>query len=357
MSEENQPQTFNLKKLTETLDRMNQFMEAAGKGEPRGIAEAMHDEGKKPVEIEEKVRNGFKEFLKDPERKHFTVAESGIGAVAGGSATPKKWSAEPELLSPAGADGYFLTSIVQWKEDVKGSAGDTVYVQTVAPVAKASITSGTEPTFTASTISSVPVTLTQMGHGFYLTKAQVEDIQDGVADMMIQQSKNAIMRGVDDYFLTALQADAGNCAAGTVTAGGVLAATVLATAWGSVMAGSYSPAAVIAHPVPYASLLKDAQFVNAATRGEKGAIDTAKIPNYLGMEIVPLIQGTLDASGGTYRTYMMSKGALVGAIKRDMEVEKEYYVKDQRNYVVTAIRFGGAVVHTSGIAYIETVNG
>ncbi len=76
------------------------------------------------------------------------------------------------------------------------------------------------------------------------------------------------------------------------------------------------------------------------------------------MDVVPLIQGTLAAAtGGTYRSFMLARGVMAGAMKRELDVEKEYYVKDQRNYNVTSIRFGGTVVHTSGIGLITTVNG
>jgi hypothetical protein len=73
------------------------------------------------------------------------------------------------------------------------------------------------------------------------------------------------------------------------------------------------------------------------------------------VDVVPLVQGTLVYGGGTYRSFMMAKGAIVGAIKRDLGFEKEYYVKDQREYTVASIRFGGTVVHTSGIGLILTV--
>jgi hypothetical protein len=235
--------------------------------------------------------------------------------------------------------------------------GNTVYVQTIGPVAGSTISSGTEPTFTASSLLSVPVTLTQVGHGFYICKADLEDVVDGTLDKLVEASKMGVMRKVDQYFLSAVQADAGNSAAGTINEAGGMAATTLAKMWGSIMAGSYRPGVLVLHPVQYASLLRDQQFVYAYAFGSPDVNQSGKIRNYLGMDIVPLVQGTLAASGGTYRAFMMAKGAFAGAIKREFEVEKEYYVKDQRNYVKSTLRFGGTVVHTSGIGLITTVNG
>jgi hypothetical protein len=264
------------------------------------------------------------------------------------------------MLSPEGADGFFLTknNAVVWKEEVRGKPGNIVYVQTIAPVVGATVTSGAEPTFTASTLTSVPVTLTQQGHGFYITKADIEDVVDGTLDKLVEASKMGVMRIVDQYFLSAVQASAGNAAAGTINEAGVMAATSLAKMWGSLMAGSYRPGVLILHPVQYASLLRDQQFVYAYAFGSPNVSQSGQIRNYLGMDIVPLIQGTLAAAtGGTYRAFMLAKGVFAGAIKREFEVEKEYYVKDQRNYVNSTLRFGGTVVHTNGIGLITTVNG
>ncbi|MGD6850761.1 MAG: hypothetical protein ACQCN6_01720 [Candidatus Bathyarchaeia archaeon] len=364
---ENEPEVFNLKELREELKEMKQIVESlrpAEQGAKGHVEEGVEGAvgGKNSVEEAvkvngDKLRSGLLEFLKTAEvGKSFKVEEA-IGALSPSNAVPAIWSAEPELLSPGGADGYFLTPIVKWKTDVKGQPGDTVYVKTFAAVATAAITSGTEPTFTASSVSRVPVTLVQRGHGFYITKNDLEDLEDGDVDMILEQSKKGVMRAVDAYFLTQLQVDATMAAAGTITEAGAMAATVLAKMWGSLNAGSYpANGAVIMHPVQYASLLQDDQFTNASTRGKSSIIETGTIGNYLGMDIVPLVQGTLNATGGTYRAFMMSKGALVGAIKRDISFEREYYVKDQRSYFVASIRFGGTPAHTYGIGLMLTVD-
>ncbi len=360
--EPTEPEVVNVKALSEDVKAMKQMLEALQPAEagPKGHVEESAAPTKnleEAVKINgDKLRDSFKEFLKSAEVGKIFKVEEAIGAVTATNAIPTKWAAEPEVLSPEGADGYFLTDrVVRWKDDVKGQPGDTVYVKTFAAVAAADINSGSEPTFTASTVSRVPVTLVQKGHGFYISKANLEDLDDADVDAMLEQSKNGILRAVDDYFLSQLQVDAAMAAAGTLTEAGAMAATVLTKMWGSIMAGSYKPAAVVMHPVQYASLLQDDQFTNASTRGKNSIIETGIIGNYLGMDIVPLIQGTLNATGGTYRAFALAKGAISGAIKREIEFEREYYVKDQRNYFVGAVRFGGTPVHTYGIGLIQTV--
>jgi hypothetical protein len=360
MSEKEEPETINVKDLQNEIKELKEMITNMQKSpQPRGITEGLGGTPESNIDVHKKMLDSFREFLETGQKGDSWVAEEKfqetIGAVSAGSAKPSIWSASPELLSPAGAVGYFLGGIVKWKDDVKGKPGQLVYVQTIGPVATADITSGTEPTFTASEILSVPVTLTQKGHGFYVTKADLEDMQDGTMEEMLAQSKNAIMRAVDAYMLQRIQADDGNAAAGTITEAGAMAATVLAKMWGSLTAGSYVPAACVMHPVPYASLLQDEAFTNASKRGDSVVNRTGNIDTWIGVDVVPLVQGTLIYGGGTYRSFMMAKGALVGAIKRDLGFEKEYYVKDQREYTVASIRFGGTVVHTSGIGLILTV--
>lgn len=341
---EKEVQTVNIKELNTNVKQMMEYLRSQNKDK---------DEGKGIVENKTEDEKSFNDVYADFLRGDKKTLREAIGAQTASSAIPEVWSTEIEILSPEGADGYFLGDIVQWKNTVKGAPGDTVHVPTIAAVDSADITSGTEPTFTAATVSSVPVTLTQRGHGFYITKSDLEDVIDGSVEGLVKQSKLALMRYVDQYMIASIFADAGNAAAGTITESGAMAATVLAKAWGSVTAGSYTPAAVVMHPVSFASLLKDSSFTNAATYGDDTVIRDARIPRYLGMDVVPLVQGTL-VNTGTYSAFMMAKGAIVGARKREMDVEKEYYVKDQRHYVVSAIRFGGTVVHTSAICKIIT---
>jgi len=160
---------------------------------------------------------------------------------------------------------------------------------------------------------------------------------------------------VDQYFLGQIMAHA---IGGTLDASGIAAGTWIARLIGSINAGTYEPDVFITHPVPYASLLCDSQFTDASTWGDRGVLLTGKIPNYLGVDIIKVNQGTLlTATGGTYKSFLIANGAVVGAMKRGLDVESEYYVKDQRRYNLASIRLGGTVAHSDGIWELTTVNG
>ena len=109
------------------------------------------------------------------------------------------------------------------------------------------------------------------------------------------------------------------------------------------------------HPVPYKHLMQDDQFVNAATFGNRDVIATGRIVNYLGVEINETPKGTLTTGGGTYRSLLLAKGALAGAIKHGITVETEYSPRLQKRYVIADIRYGGVCLHPDGIYWIRTV--
>ena len=91
--------------------------------------------------------------------------------------------------------------------------------------------------------------------------------------------------------------------------------------------------------------MQDSQFVNAATFGNRDVIATGRIVNYLGVEINETPKGTLVVGGGTYRSLLLAKGALAGAIKHGITVETEYSPRLQKRYVIADIRYGGVCLH------------
>ena len=109
------------------------------------------------------------------------------------------------------------------------------------------------------------------------------------------------------------------------------------------------------HSVPYKHLMQDSQFTNAATFGNRDVIATGRITEYLGVEINQTPKGTLVVGGGTYRSLMLAKGALGGALKHGIEIETEYSPRQRRRWVIGTIRLGGVCLHPDGIWWMITV--
>ena len=109
------------------------------------------------------------------------------------------------------------------------------------------------------------------------------------------------------------------------------------------------------HPVPYKGLMMDSQFTSAATFGNRSVIERGEIDSYLGVQMVERPKGTLALGGGTYRSLLLAKGAIAGAVKRGITLETEYVARLQRKYILASVRFGGTVVHTNGVFWIVTV--
>jgi hypothetical protein len=119
--------------------------------------------------------------------------------------------------------------------------------------------------------------------------------------------------------------------------------------------GSYEPVKFITHSVPYKHLMQDSQFVNACTFGNRDVIASGVIKNYLGVEINESPKGTLVVGGGTYRSLLLSKGALAGALKRGITVETEYSPRQRRRWVIASMRWGAVCLHNDGIFWVLSV--
>lgn len=277
--------------------------------------------------------------------------QEAIGAVTATNAIPEIWAAEVERLSVYPNSAFLNAPYITWKTDIKGKPGDTINVITVAPVTCADLACE-EPTATAATIGKVPVTLANKVCAYYICKTDMEDVVPDTIDALNEGLASCIDVCVDNYFLS--QALIGSNA-GTLTETGALRGTTIAKAMGSMQAGTYEPAVLIMHPVVYKGLFQDSQFTNAATFGNRNVIARGEIDSYLGVQMVDVPKGTLAVGGGTYRSLLLSKGAIVGAKKHDVELETEYVARLQRKYVLASIRFGGTVVHTNGVFWIVTV--
>jgi hypothetical protein len=278
-----------------------------------------------------------------------------IGAVSPGSAVPEIWTSEVERLYVYGRSVFLGANFVAWKRDIDGQPGDTLNIPTINTITAIQAESGTEGTITAAAVSSVPVTLVEFQAGYYMSKANTEDVVVGTVDALDEGLGDAIARKVDEYFLGQIMAAS---IGGTLDSSATAAGTLIAKLIGSMEAGTYSPSVFITHPVPYASLLADSQFTDASTWGDRGVLLTGRIPNYLGVDILKVNQGTLlTATGGTYKSFLVADRAIGAAMKRGLDMESEYYVKDQKRYTLASIRLGGTVVHTSGVWMLTTVNG
>lgn len=110
------------------------------------------------------------------------------------------------------------------------------------------------------------------------------------------------------------------------------------------------------HPVPWVSLMQDTNFRYANQFGARDVISSGRLDQAFGLEINVTPKGTLIVGGGTYRSLLLAKGALAGAIKHGITIESEYSPRYQRRWVIADIRYGGTCLHTDGILWIHSVD-
>ena len=115
------------------------------------------------------------------------------------------------------------------------------------------------------------------------------------------------------------------------------------------------------HPVVWASLMQDTNFSYANRFGARDVILGGRLEEAYGLEINVTPKGTLilpawDWSvSGTYRTLLLAKGALAGAMKHGITVETEYSPRLQKKWIIADVKYGGVCLHPDGIFWIHTV--
>ena len=111
------------------------------------------------------------------------------------------------------------------------------------------------------------------------------------------------------------------------------------------------------HPVPWTSLMQDTNFTYANRFGARDLISGGRLETAYGLEINTTPKGTLLIGGGTYRSLLLAKGAIAGAMKYGITVETEYSPRLQKRWVLADIKYGAVCLHPDGIYWIRTFEG
>jgi hypothetical protein len=363
---EKETQTINLKELTETINSTNKMVkDFISKATPAEKTVALTESTEPPkqdykVKLVEMLKSTSpkddfrwepKSFAKEDIAKEDKTFFETIGVAAIGSATPTIWSTELQILQAYPASAFLKNPAITWHEDISGKAGDNINVITVLqPVAG---TAGcAEPGGTAPTVSALNIALTEWQCSYSICRINLEDMVPETVDAMNEGLTRCLDAGIDNYFAGVISPVCG----GTVNTGTFpVTPARIAEAIGSMRAGTEEPISGVMHPVVEAQLMRDSQFVNAATFGARDVITGGHITNYLGVPFVVVPCGSLALGGGTaYESYILAKGAVHGAMKRPPVVESQYLVQTQKKYVYASVRFGAAMVNKPGAWKLRT---
>lgn len=274
-----------------------------------------------------------------------------IGELDPDCCIPEIWADDIQRTHVYPGSVFLGAWFVNWNRDVEGKPGDRVHWCRIGPAVCHDLACE-EPTSTAPTVDCPYASIVSRGCSLYICKDDLEDVQVGLIDAINDVLGSCLQVCVDNYFFdTAL-----SCTnAGTYTHTGRMTGSLIAEAMGSMEAGTYEPVKFIMHPVPYKHLMQDDQFVNAANFGNRSVIASGRITEYLGLEINEVPKGTLVIGGGTYRSLMLAKGALGGALKRGVTIETEYSPRQRRRWVIASMRWGAVCLHNDGIYWVISV--
>ncbi len=283
-----------------------------------------------------------------------------IGTIASGAANcciPEVWADKIERDHVYPGSVFLGAWFVNWYDDIEGKPGDTVRICRVAPSVCVDLTCD-EPDTVAPVIACPYITLEHDVCATAICKNDMETVQIGLVDAITEGLGSCLQVCVDNYFFNV----ALSCTnAGTLACTGPMAGSILVEAMGSMMAGTYMPVKVIMHPVVWASLMQDTNFSYANRFGSRDPIYGGRLEQAYGLEINVTPKGTLILPdwewgvSGTYRTLLLAKGALAGAMKHGITVETEYSPRLQKKWIIADIKYGGVCLHPDGIFWIHTV--
>ena len=286
-----------------------------------------------------------------------------IGSLNPDCCIPEVWADKIERDHVYPGSVFLGAWFMNWYDDIEGKAlganspgapkpGDKVHICRVGPATCADIACD-EPTTTAATVACPNITLEHDTCAYYICREDIENVQVGLVDALNEGLGTCLAVCVDNYFFNvALSCTNG----GTVTSTGAMTGSLILEAMGTMLAGTYTPVKLIMHPVPWVSLMQDTNFRYANQFGARDVISGGRLDQAFGLEINVTPKGTLHIGGGTYRSLLLAKGALAGAMKHGITIESEYSPRYQKRWVIADIRYGGVCLHPDGIMWIHSVD-
>lgn len=282
---------------------------------------------------------------RDRERARLTEA---IGALSGGSAIPEIWAKDVFRCCPYPASAFWDNPYIKWHDDIRGKPGDTIHVVTVGK-AVCGTAGCAEPESTAPTVGATAITLEEYQCSLYVCRNDLEDMIEDTLVEINNSLASCLDECIDNAFIANIVGTGSTISYGTA----YITPANIAEAMGSMRNGTCEPVVMVMHPVVEARLLQNAQFVNAATWGDRSVLTSGHIVQYLGLDILVVPKGSLYVGTATpYRSLMLSRYAVHAARKRDPTIESQYLVQAQRKYIYASVRFGKSVVCNDGVLWI-----
>ena len=297
----------------------------------------------------EMLRNNMNQDFMWTDQRDNQMFET-IGALSGGSAIPEIWAKDVFRCCPYPASAFLYAPYIKWHDDIKGKAGDTVHVITVGRA-----TCGTagcaEPASTAPTVGATAITLEEYQCSMYVCRNDLEDMVPDTVTELNNALAECLDICIDNAFIANIIGLGSTLDKGTA----YITAADIAEAMGTMRSGTCEPVVFIIHPAIESRLMRDSQFVNAATFGARSVITGGHIISYLGLDVVVVPKGSLviDAPG-TYASLMLSRYAVHAAMKREPTMETQYLLQTQRKYLYASVRFGKSVVCNDGVLWVRT---
>lgn len=286
--------------------------------------------------------------------KEGAVLMETIGSVNPSCCIPEIWSNDVERTHVYPGSVFWGAWFLRIDRSIEGKPGSRVYICTVGPADCTTIaTVCTEPTTTGATIECPYLDLVDDVCAYYMCKNDMETVVPDLIDELNAGLGDCLAKCIDNYMFDVLLNDT-SCHAGSFITALPLSGSAIAETMGSMRSGTYEPVVLIVHPVAMSSLMQDTNFVYACRYGNRDVITGGRVLQWLNLEILMTPKSVLSIGGGSYLSLMLAKNAMAMSIKHGVRVESEYVVREQRNYVLATVKYGGTCLHPDGIWWIQS---
>lgn len=212
--------------------------------------------------------------------------------------------------------------------------------------------------------TQVTVTPSEYGGAFQITRKELDRAFNNILEEKAADAGYALARIKDSTIITTLLGDANDTVrVNSKTGLSALASTdvfdtdAIADAVATMRTNNFTPKYLIIHPQQEGTLLKNSQFVNAATYGQSSVVMNGEIGMYLGLKVftTTLLSTAIgDAGAVVYQSLVLGPRSFVMAQKRRPTIDSKYEPLDRAFTVAYVEDWGIETLNAKQIVKIQS---
>jgi N4-gp56 family major capsid protein len=278
---------------------------------------------------------------------------------AAGYLNPQIWNKKIEEYAQA---NLILAPLGVQNEELMSKPGKQLNIATGVALTAGSLTETTSITVQKPDFGQVTVTPTEYGGGFQITRKEMDRAFINLVEEKAADAGYALAKAKDDAIASDLNTNAGNSvyvndkASSSIASTDVFETDAIADAITEIRKDNFDANYLVIHPHQEGYLMKDSQFVNAATYGGREVVLNGEIGKYLGLKVFSTtVVPTATETGITvYKAFVLGPRAFVVATKRKPTIDSKYEPLDRAFTVAYVEDWGESVLNANQICTITS---